>query len=377
MQSEGGAAGALHGALQAGRALHDVHGVAGPAPDDPQHVQDRRRAHAGRHPRRRADLRDPRALDLRRPERRDGGPPDGVGDAGVARVQAAQDLAAIAHAATLECRVPFLHFFDGFRTSHEVNVIEPLPDDGAARTRRRAPRPSAPGARPLSRSSGAPRVRPEPRRVLPGPRGVEPLPRDRPADRAADDGSVRGAHRPCVPPVRLPRGARRRAGRGGDGLGRRGRRGDRGRARRGRREGRRASTSGCSVRSPPKRSSRALPPTVRAIAVLDRTKEPGAPGEPLYQDIVTSLAEQRRGRRPSGDAAGDRRPVRPVLEGVRPGDGEGRVRRAREGASRRTTSRSASSTTSRTPRSRSTARSRRSRTTSSGPCSTGSAPTAR
>ena len=34
----------------------------------------------------------------------------------------------------------------------------------------------------------------------------------------------------------------------------------------------------------------ALPPTVRAIAVLDRTKEPGAIGEPLYQDVVTALA---------------------------------------------------------------------------------------
>ena len=39
-------------------------------------------------------------------------------------VQEAQDLALIATAATLEARVPFLHFFDGFRTSHEVNVIE-------------------------------------------------------------------------------------------------------------------------------------------------------------------------------------------------------------------------------------------------------------
>lgn len=38
--------------------------------------------------------------------------------------QEAQDLAAIAHAATLKCRVPYLHFFDGFRTSHEINGIE-------------------------------------------------------------------------------------------------------------------------------------------------------------------------------------------------------------------------------------------------------------
>src|SRR6266487_2136738 len=42
-------------------------------------------------------------------------------------VQEAQDLALIAHAATLEARVPFMHFFDGFRTSHEINKIEQLP----------------------------------------------------------------------------------------------------------------------------------------------------------------------------------------------------------------------------------------------------------
>ncbi len=41
-------------------------------------------------------------------------------------VQEAQDLALIAHASTLEARVPFLHFFDGFRTSHEIDKIEQL-----------------------------------------------------------------------------------------------------------------------------------------------------------------------------------------------------------------------------------------------------------
>ena len=44
-------------------------------------------------------------------------------------VQEAMDLALIAHAATLETRIPFLHFFDGFRTSHEVNKIEVLTED--------------------------------------------------------------------------------------------------------------------------------------------------------------------------------------------------------------------------------------------------------
>jgi pyruvate-ferredoxin/flavodoxin oxidoreductase len=44
-------------------------------------------------------------------------------------VQEAMDLALVAHAAALESRIPFLHFFDGFRTSHEVNKIEVLTED--------------------------------------------------------------------------------------------------------------------------------------------------------------------------------------------------------------------------------------------------------
>src|SRR6266542_6002218 len=49
------------------------------------------------------------------------------------------------------------------------------------------------------------------------------------------------------------------------------------------------------------RFAAALPASVRAIAVLDRTKEPGAIGEPLYQDVVTALAEARdSGLRPGG-----------------------------------------------------------------------------
>jgi pyruvate-ferredoxin/flavodoxin oxidoreductase len=46
-----------------------------------------------------------------------------------ANVQEAQDMACIAHLATLQTRVPFLHFFDGFRTSHEINQIDYLTDD--------------------------------------------------------------------------------------------------------------------------------------------------------------------------------------------------------------------------------------------------------
>ena len=44
-------------------------------------------------------------------------------------VQEAHDMAMVAHAATLEAKVPFLHFFDGFRTSHEVQKIEEIPTE--------------------------------------------------------------------------------------------------------------------------------------------------------------------------------------------------------------------------------------------------------
>src|SRR5262245_8413430 len=77
-------------------------------------------------------------------------------------VQEAHDFAAIAHAATLRSRVPFLHFFDGFRTSHEVARIEPLDADDLralmdeeciAAHRRRALTPDAPVLRGTAQTS--------------------------------------------------------------------------------------------------------------------------------------------------------------------------------------------------------------------------------
>ncbi|HRW77535.1 MAG TPA: pyruvate:ferredoxin (flavodoxin) oxidoreductase, partial [Candidatus Sabulitectum sp.] len=53
----------------------------------------------------------------------------GFGLLASASVQEVTDMAAIAHAATLKSRIPFVHFFDGFRTSHEIQKIEPLGDD--------------------------------------------------------------------------------------------------------------------------------------------------------------------------------------------------------------------------------------------------------
>jgi len=129
MQSEGGAAGALHGALQAGALattftasqglllmIPNMYKIAGELTSTVFHVAARSlAAHAlsifGDH----QDV-----MAVR---------PTGFALLSSGSVQDAQDLALIAQMATLEARVPFLHFFDGFRTSHELSRIAGLTDD--------------------------------------------------------------------------------------------------------------------------------------------------------------------------------------------------------------------------------------------------------
>jgi pyruvate-ferredoxin/flavodoxin oxidoreductase len=129
MQSEGGAAGAVHGALQTGALattftasqglllmIPNMNKIAGELTPATFHVTARTLAtHAlsifGDH----SDVMFCRAT--------------GWAMLCSNSVQEAMDLALIAHAASLETRIPFLHFFDGFRTSHEVNKIEMLTED--------------------------------------------------------------------------------------------------------------------------------------------------------------------------------------------------------------------------------------------------------
>src|SRR5499427_5800367 len=128
MQSEGGAAGTLHGALQAGSLgttftasqglllmIPNMYKIAGELTAAVIHVAARSIAtHAlsifGDH----SDVMAARQT--------------GFALLASGSVQETHDMAAIAHAATLEARIPFLHFFDGFRTSHEVARIERLED---------------------------------------------------------------------------------------------------------------------------------------------------------------------------------------------------------------------------------------------------------
>jgi len=125
MQSEGGAAGALHGALQAGALattftasqglmlmLPNMFKIAGELTPCVIHVAARSLASQALSIF--CDHQDVMAARM-----------TGFALLCSGSVQEAADMAAISHAATLEARVPFLHFFDGFRTSHEVQRIDP------------------------------------------------------------------------------------------------------------------------------------------------------------------------------------------------------------------------------------------------------------
>ena len=129
MQSEGGAAGAVHGALQAGALTTtftasqglllmypNMFKIAGELTSTVFHVAARAVATQalsifGDH----SDIMAVRAT--------------GFALLSSGSVQEAHDTALIAQAATLESRVPFVNFFDGFRTSHEINTIELIPDE--------------------------------------------------------------------------------------------------------------------------------------------------------------------------------------------------------------------------------------------------------
>ncbi len=129
MQHEGGAAGAVHGALQAGALsttftasqglmlmIPNMYKIAGELTSTVFHVAARSLAAQGLsifgdH----QDVMATRAT--------------GFALLSSASVQQAQDMAMIAHSVTLSTRIPFLHFFDGFRTSHEINKISRLSDD--------------------------------------------------------------------------------------------------------------------------------------------------------------------------------------------------------------------------------------------------------
>ncbi len=294
MQSEGGAAGAVHGSVQAGALtstftasqglllmIPNMYKIAGELTPAVIHVAARTVAtHAlsifGDH----SDVMAARQT--------------GWAMLASSSVQEAQDMAAIAHAATLRTRVPFVHFFDGFRTSHEAAKIARLGDDdlvamidadAVREHRRRSLHPNRPVLRGTAQN---PDVFFQAREAAtPFHEAVPGATQDAMDALAARTGRVyhlfdyEGAPDPDRVVVLM-----------GSGFG-------------AVREAVAARVAaGDKVGVVVVRLYRpfdtvafaaALPPTVRTVAVLDRTKEPGAVGEPLYQDVLAALAEQGRG----------------------------------------------------------------------------------
>ena len=218
-------------------------------------------------------------------------------------VQEAMDMALIGSAATLESRVPFVHFFDGFRTSHEVSKIEELTlddmrgmidDEAVLAHRRRAMSPDHPTIRGTSQNpdvyfQGRESCNPY---YLACPEIVQKA-----MDRFA---SIVGRPYRLFEYVGAPDADRVIVlmGSGADAT----------------HEAVQAlNAAGQKVGLVKVRLYRpfsikhfldALPRTVKALAVLDRTKEPGSPGEPLYLDIVNAMTEGRRDLRVTGGRYG-------------------------------------------------------------------------
>ena len=301
MQSEGGAAGAVHGALQAGTLsttftasqglllmIPNLFKIAGELTPAVIHVAARTVAtHALSIFADHSDVYSCRGC--------------GLGMLASGSVQEAQDLALVAHTVTLKARVPFLHFFDGFRTSHELATIQPLSDDDLAALvdrdtisahRARALNPERPVVRGTAQNpdvffqareaansfyDACPGLVEETLEAFAARTGrryrlfdyvghseaervVVAMGSGAEAVQAAVEHLVQLGQKVGLVKVRLYRPFSW------------------------------------------KHLVQALPETVTTVGVLDRSKEPGAPGEPLYLDVLEGLARARRAGMPVGQA---------------------------------------------------------------------------
>jgi pyruvate-ferredoxin/flavodoxin oxidoreductase len=290
MQSEAGAAGALHGALQGGTLattftasqglllmIPNMYKIAGELTAAVMHVAARSLAAQGLSIF--GDHSDVMAVRQ-----------TGFALLASASVQEAHDLAVVAQAATLATRVPFVHFFDGFRTSHELNTIETLADEDLRALvpyepvrahRGRALSPEHPFIRGTAQNpdvyfQARETVNPFYARVP----GVVQEQMDRLAERT-------GRRYRLVDYYGHPEAERVLVimGSGGETA----------------REtvsflaGRGDRVGVAQVRLyrpfPAEALLGALPATVTSVAVLDRTKEPGSGGEPLFLDVVAALSD--------------------------------------------------------------------------------------
>ncbi|HMB97170.1 MAG TPA: pyruvate:ferredoxin (flavodoxin) oxidoreductase [Balneolaceae bacterium] len=292
LQSEGGAAGTVHGALQSGALtttftasqglllmMPNLYKIAGELTSAVIHVAARSVAgHAlsifGDH----SDVMPMRAT--------------GMGLLASNSVQEAMDMALIAHSATLEARIPFIHFFDGFRTSHEIQKIEQISvedmrsmidDKFVIEHRNRALKPDSPVLRGTAQNPDV---------FFQSKESVNKYYRDCPSvvqsamDRFAgltgrsyklfDYYGAEDAERVII----LMGSGAETVHETVDRL-----------------NVKNEKTGVVKVRLYRPFDTAAflnsLPETTKAIAVLDRTKEPGSTGEPLYTDVLSALHENR------------------------------------------------------------------------------------
>jgi len=290
MQSEGGAAGVVHGALQAGALtttftasqglmlmLPNMYKIAGELTCAVFHVAARSLAAQalsifGDH----SDVMAARTT--------------GFAMLSSASVQEAHDMALISQAATLRTRIPFMHFFDGFRTSHEINKIQLIPDTQiksmisdtlVSEHRARSLNPDQPFIRGTAQNPDV---------YFQGRETVNPFYSAAPVivqDAMNQLGELTGRQYQLFEYYGHPQAERVAVvmGSGGEVL---------------KETVRILKDNGEKVGVILVRLFRpfsgehllsALPDTVEKIVVLDRTKEPGAAGEPLYQDIITHICQ--------------------------------------------------------------------------------------
>ncbi len=290
MQSEAGAAGALHGALQGGSLsttftasqglllmIPNMYKIAGELTSAVMHVAARSLATQGLSIF--GDHSDVMAVRQ-----------TGFAMLAAASVQECHDLSLVAQAATMSTRVPFVHFFDGFRTSHELNTIDMLDDDDL---RALVPESLVRAHRARGMSPERPFIRgtsQNPDVYFQARETVNPFYARVPA--AVQDamdllGERTGRAMRLVDYHGHPEADRVMVimGSGGETV--------------------RETVAALTARDervgvaqvrlyrpfPTRALLDALPTSVRRIAVLDRTKEPGSIGEPLFLDVVTALTE--------------------------------------------------------------------------------------
>lgn len=292
LQSEGGAAGAVHGALQTGALtttftasqglllmIPNMYKIAGELTSTVFHVSARSLAAQalsifGDH----SDVMATRST--------------GWGMLASNSVQEVMDMALIAQASTLQARIPFIHFFDGFRTSHEVMKIEQLTDEDirgmiddewVIQHRKRGMNPNDPVLRGTAQN---PDVYFQGRETVNPYYEVTPEIVQKTMDQFAKIAGRRyhlfdyiGAEDAERVIILMGSGAETVEETVNQMLA----------------AGEKVGLIKVRLYRPfsVEHFVKALPATIKKIAVLDRTKEPGSSGEPLYLDVVTALAESR------------------------------------------------------------------------------------